>query len=76
MGARIGRYLEGTVSMSSFMLLAVETACKVALRVDARFPPMPAVAVPMAAGDEPRRGREVEEVISLKVWEKEEKDVQ
>jgi hypothetical protein len=72
MGARMGRYLEEMVSMSSFMLPAVEIAWIVALRV-ALVPPIVAVAVPIAAGEEPRMGSAEEEDISWKVWEKEEK---
>src|SRR5712692_3374867 len=49
-GLRMGRYLEGMVSISSFMLPAVEIAWMVALRVAALLPLTAAVAVPMAAG--------------------------
>ena len=76
MGARRGRYLDGMVSISSFMLPAVEIAWIVAVRVAALLPEIPAIAVPIAAGEAPRRGREEEEgVISRGVrrkWEKEE----
>ena len=61
MGARRGRYLEGMVSINSFILLAVEIAWIDAFRVAALLPEIPAVAMPKAAGDAPLMGREKEE---------------
>jgi hypothetical protein len=55
-GAKMGRYLEGMVSISSFILPAVEIAWIVAASVAALLPLTAAVAVPMAAGEEPRMG--------------------
>jgi hypothetical protein len=57
MGLRMGQYLDGMVSISSFILPAVEIAWIVALRVEALLPLTPAVAMPMAAGEAPRTGR-------------------
>ena len=48
------------VSMSSFMLPAVEIAWICTFRVAALLPEIPAVAVPMAAGEAPQRKREVD----------------
>src|SRR5205807_3949744 len=74
MGARRGRYIDRMVSINSFMLPAVEIAWIVAVRVAALLPEIPAMAVPIAAGEAPRMGREEEEgVISRGVrrkWEK------
>ena len=61
MGARRGRYLEGMVSINSFILPAVEIAWIDAFRVAALLPEIPAVAMPIAAGEAPLRGREEEE---------------
>src|SRR5437588_8760152 len=77
MGARRGRYLDGMVSIRSFMLPAVEIAWIDAFRAAALLPEIPAVAMPIAAGEAPRMGREEEEgVISRGVrrkWEKKKK---
>ena len=53
--------------MSSFMLLAVEIAWICAFSVAARLPEIPAVAVPMAAGEAPRTKRvaDLEEVFFM-----------
>jgi len=76
MGARRGRYLDGMVSINWFILPAVEIAWIDAFRAEALLPEIPAVAMPIAAGEAPRMGREEEEgVISRGVrrkWEKEE----
>jgi hypothetical protein len=61
MGARRGRYLDGRVSINSFILPAVEIAWIDAFRVAALLPEIPAVAMPIAAGEAPRRGRAEEE---------------
>ena len=61
MGARRGRYLEGMVSINSFILPAVEIAWINAFRVAALLPEIPAVAMPIAAGKAPLRGSEEEE---------------
>ena len=61
MGARRGRYLEGMVSINSFILPAVEIAWIDAFRVGALLPEIPAVAMPIAAGEAPLRGSEEEE---------------
>ena len=65
------------VSMSSFMVPAVDIAWICAFRVAALLPEIPAVAVPMAAGEAPRieRGAVLEEGIFVEVekwemWEK------
>ena len=60
--------------MSSFILSAVDIAWICAFRVAALLPEIPAVAVPMAAGEAPRTKREadLEEDIfkEVKKWEK------
>ena len=61
MGARRGQYHDGMVSISSFMLPAVEIAWINAFRVAALLPEIPAVAMPIAAGEAPLMGREEEE---------------
>ena len=77
MGARRGRYLEGMVSMNSFILPAVEIAWIDAFRVAALLPEIPAVAILIAAGEAPLRGRgEEEEGSFLKKWENGREDVQ
>jgi hypothetical protein len=57
------------VSISSFMLPAVEIAWRQAESVAALLPLIAAVAVPMAAGEEPLRGRVEEEAIFWKICE-------
>ena len=52
MGARRGRYLEGMVSISSFILSTVEIAWINAFKVAALLTEIPAVAMPIAAGEE------------------------
>ena len=49
------------VSINSFILTAVEIAWINAFRVAALLPEIPAVAMPIAAGEAPLRGREEEE---------------
>ena len=62
MGARRGLYLEGMVSIHSFILPAVEIAWIDAFRVAASLPEIPArVAMKITAGEAPLRGREEEE---------------
>jgi hypothetical protein len=61
MGARRGRYRDGRVSMSSFILPAVDIAWIDALRIAALLPEIPAVAMPIAAGEAPRMGSAEEE---------------
>ena len=68
------------VSMSSFIDPAVEMAWICAFRVAALLPEIPAVAVPMAAGEAPRtkRDADLEDVIfyrGIKKWEKGERKV-
>ena len=62
------------VSMSSFMLPAVDIARICAFRVAAMLPEIPAVTVPMAAGEAPRTRREAyfEEDIFMEVIKMEE----
>ena len=77
MGARRGQYLEGMVSINLFILLAVEIAWIDAFRVAALLPEIPAVAMPIAAGEAPLRRSEEEEegIIFLKNGGKVEKSV-
>ena len=71
MGARRGRYLVGKVSINSLILPAMEIAWIHAIRVAALLPKIPAVAMRMAVGKAPLRGREeVEEGLIFEKWEK------
>ena len=58
----MGRYREGIVSMSSFILPAVEIAWIDAFRVAGLLPEIPAVAMPIAAGEAPLMWREEEDI--------------
>ena len=61
MGARRGQYLRGLVSISLLILPAVEIAWIDVFRLAALLPEIPAVAMPIAAGEAPLMGSEEEE---------------
>ena len=72
MRARRGRYLDGMVSINSFILPAVEITWINAFRVAALLPEIPAIAMPIATGEAPLMAREKEKegVFFGKMWEK------